>query len=74
MDSLGARHLTARLRAGVRVGTEIMLDCDDPDSGLIAGDCGVVSAITLDGVVVDWDRGFCLQVDPQVMPYHPLAA
>jgi hypothetical protein len=74
MDTLGARHLAARLRAGVRVGTEIELDCDDPESGLRAGDRGVVSEITLDGVVVEWERGFSLQVDPQVTPYHSLAA
>jgi hypothetical protein len=74
MDSLGARHLTARLRAGVRVGTAVELDCDDVESGLRAGDRGVVSAITLDGVVIEWDRGFSLQIDPQAMPYHSLAA
>ncbi len=74
MDSLGARHLSARLRAGVRVGTEIELDCDDVESGLRAGDRGFVQAITLDGVVVDWDKGFSLHIDPQVMPYHSLAA
>ena len=74
MDTLGARHLSARLRAGVRVGTTIELDGDDAESGLRAGDRGVVSAITLDGVVIDWDRGFSLHVDPQAMPYHSLAA
>ena len=74
MDSLGARHLSARLRAGVRVGTEIELDCDDAESGLRAGDRGVVSAITLEGVVIEWDKGFSLHIDPQVMPYHSLAA
>ena len=74
MDSDGARHLAARLRAGVRVGTRIVLDRDDSASGLRAGDRGVVSEITPDGVVIDWDRGFSLSVDPQTMPYHPLAA
>jgi hypothetical protein len=72
MDSLGARHLTARLQAGVRVGTEIELDCDDPASGLRAGDRGVVSAITLDGVVVEWERGFSRSIDPTATPYHAL--
>ncbi len=74
MDSLGARHLSARLRAGVRVGTLIELDCDDVESGLRAGDRGIVRAITLDGVVIEWDKGFSLNIDPQVMPYHSLAA
>ena len=74
MDSIGARHLAARLRAGVRVGTTIVLDTDDPTSGLVAGDSGVVDEITLDGVVVEWDRGFRLSIDPQTMPYHALVA
>jgi hypothetical protein len=74
MDSMGARHLAARLRAGVSVGTRIVLDGDDKASGLRAGDRGVVCEITLDGVVVQWDRGFSLSVDPQTMPYRPLAA
>jgi hypothetical protein len=72
MDSMGARHLAARLRAGVSVGTRIVLDRDDSASGLRAGDRGVVSEIALDGVVVEWDRGFSLKVDPQAMPYRPL--
>jgi hypothetical protein len=74
MDTLGARHLAARLRAGVSVGTRIALDRDDSDSGLCAGDRGVVSEITPDGVVVEWDKGFSLTVDPQVTSYHSLAA
>lgn len=74
MDAIGARHLAARLRAGVRIGTEIELDCDDAESGLRAGDRGIVRAITLDGVVIEWDRGFRLQIDPLAMPYHSLAA
>ena len=37
MDTIGARHLAARLRAGVRVGTTIVLDADDPESGLDRG-------------------------------------
>ena len=44
------------------------------DSGLIAGDRGVVDEITPDGVVVEWDRGFRLSIDPQTMPYHALVA
>ena len=74
MDTIGARHLAARLRAGVRVGTTIELESDDPESGLVAGDRGVVDEITPDGVVVEWERGFRLMIDPQSMPYHALAA
>ena len=74
MDTLGARHLSARLRAGVRVGTAIALDRDDAESGLCAGDRGIVKEITLDGVVIEWDKGFSLHIDPQAMPYHALAA
>jgi hypothetical protein len=74
MDTIGARHLQARLRAGVRVGTRIVLERDDADSGLCAGDRGVVNEITLEGVVVDWDKGFRLVIDPVTMPYSALAA
>jgi hypothetical protein len=74
MDTVGARHLAARLRAGVKVGTTIVLDVDDADSGLQAGDRGVVCDITSDGVVVEWDRGFRLHIDPQLTPYHALVA
>lgn len=74
MDSIGARHLAARLRAGVSVGTRIVLDRDDAESGLWAGDRGVVSEITPDGVLVEWDRGFSVRVDPRATPYRALAA
>ena len=74
MDTSGARHLAARLRAGVSVGTTIVLDADDVASGLVAGDRGLVDEITLDGVVVEWDRGFRLSIDPQAMPYHAFRA
>jgi len=74
MDPSGARHLAARLRAGVRVGTKIVLDQDDTGSGLVAGDRGVVDEITLEGVVVEWDRGFRLSIDPQATPFHALDA
>ena len=74
MDTTGARHLAARLRAGVRVGTMIVLERDDTESGLCAGDRGVVHEITPDGVVVEWDRGFSLVIDPGAMPYSVLTA
>lgn len=74
MDTLGARHLAARLRAGVRVGTTIVLEADDHESGLVAGDKGIVNEINHEGVVVEWEKGFSLQIDPDVMPYHALEA
>lgn len=70
MDAIGARHLAARLQARVRVGTTIVLDSDDTHSGLMAGDRGVVDEITPDGVVVEWDRGFRLKIDPRATSYH----
>jgi hypothetical protein len=74
MDTVGARHLAARLRARVSVGTTIVLEADDSESGLVAGDRGVVDEITPEGVVVEWDRGFRLCIDPLATPYHALEA
>jgi hypothetical protein len=74
VDSIAARHLAARLRAGVRVGAIIVLEQDDQESGLVAGDRGIVHDITPDGVEVDWERGFSLRIDPREMPYRPLEA
>lgn len=74
MDTIGARHLAARLRARVPVGATIVLECDDQASGLRAGDRGLVREITLDGVLVEWDRGVRLVIDPEETPYRPLAA
>jgi hypothetical protein len=74
MDTLGARHLASRLRAGVSVGTTIVLESDAPESGLHAGDRGVVLAILPDGVAVEWERGFSVVIDRQTMPYRTLSA
>lgn len=74
MDTIGARHLAARLRARVPVGTTIVLEADDQESGLRAGDRGVVHEITPDGVVVHWERGFHLRIDPERVPYHAFQA
>lgn len=76
MDAQGARLLAARIRAGVSVGMRIELvrDAGD-DSGLCAGDRGVVDKIDEHGrVVVSWDRGFASAIDPASTPIHPLAA
>lgn len=76
MDARGAILLAARIRAGVRVGARIELTTvGDASSGLEVGDCGVVRGIVDDGrVIVLWDRGFVLQIDPDVNRYRPLAA
>jgi Domain of unknown function (DUF4314) len=76
MDAQGARSLAARIRAGVSIGTRIELVRDpSDDSGLCAGDRGVVDDIDDRGNVhVIWDRGFASEIDPESTPIHPLAA
>ena len=76
MDANGARLLAARIRAGVAIGSRIELARDaSDDSGLCAGDRGVVDQIDERGYVfVSWDRGFASEIDPESMPIHPLAA
>lgn len=76
MDAHGARLLAARIRAGVSIGSRIELTGDvDCEQGLRAGDRGVVSAIGEHGrIVVQWDRGFALEIDPESTPFHRLAA
>jgi hypothetical protein len=45
------------------------------DSGLCAGDRGVVSQIDDQGhVFVTWDRGFASEIDPGSTPIQTLAA
>ncbi len=76
MDANGARLLAARIRAGVAIGARIELvkDASD-DSGLCAGDRGVVDQIDERGYVfVSWDRGFASEIDPESTPIHQLAA
>lgn len=74
MDSLGARHLAARIRAGVRIGMVIELQQDVASEGvgevLRAGDRGVVSEISLEGVHVWWERGFSRTIDPDQALYR----
>ena len=76
MDPHGAKLLAARIRAGVSIGTRIELVGDlDEDSGLCAGDRGVVRDIGDSGlVVVNWDRGFTVEIDPERVQFRPLAA
>jgi hypothetical protein len=76
MDPHGAKLLAARIRAGVSIGTRIELVRDlDEVSGLCAGDRGVVRDIDDNGlVVVNWDRGFTFEIDPEHVQFRPLAA
>jgi len=75
MDANGAKLLAARIRAGVSVGSRIELTGDMDESGLRAGDRGVVNAIGEHGeIVVQWDRGLTLEIDPDSTPFHRLAA
>jgi hypothetical protein len=76
MDAHGARLLAARIRAGVAIGARIELVSDARDeSGLCAGDRGVVDQIDERGFVfVSWDRGFASAIDPESTPIHSLAA
>jgi hypothetical protein len=73
MDINGARHLADRIRAGVGVGAVIVLERDSVDSDLRAGDRGVVSAITPEGIVVEWERGFSLSIDADATPFQVFA-
>jgi hypothetical protein len=76
MDANGARFLAARIRAGVAIGSRIeLVGAPTDDSGLCAGDRGVVDQIDERGYVfVSWDRGFVSEIDPEATPIQPLAA
>jgi hypothetical protein len=76
MDAQGARLLAARIRAGVAIGARIeLVEAPRDDSGLCAGDRGIVSQIDEHGrVMVTWDRGFASEIDPGNTPIHTLAA
>jgi hypothetical protein len=76
MDANGARHLAARIGAGVPVGAIVELLGDVPaDLGLSTGDRGVVEEIAPEGtVMIAWERGFSLEIDPRRTPIRRLAA
>jgi hypothetical protein len=76
VDGNGSRHLAARIRAGVGVGATIELTSDQAAwIGLRVGARGVVRKIVLPGrVLVDWESGIQLEIDPHEMPYRALAA
>jgi hypothetical protein len=68
--------LAARIRAGVRVGARIeLVAVGDASSGLNVGDTGIVRDIGENGsIIVSWDRGFALEIDPSVDRFRPLTA
>lgn len=75
MDANGAKLLAARIRTGVSIGSRIELTGDMDESGLRAGDRGVVNAIGDQGrIVVQWDRGLTVEIDTDSTPFHRLAA
>jgi len=76
VDAYGARLLAARIRAGVRVGAQIEFT-GSPASHeqLRPGDRGIVHDIVDNGdIVVDWERGFSLEIDPEKTPFQQIAA
>jgi hypothetical protein len=75
MDANGARQLAARIRWGVSVGMTVELLDPGGDARLSIGDRGVVEGIDAQGlVVVRWERGFTLEIDPERMTVRTLAA
>jgi len=76
MDANGARHLAARIGAGVPVGAVVELLGDAPaEAGLAVGDRGVVESIDVDGAVrISWERGFSCAIDPRRTAIRRLAA
>jgi hypothetical protein len=75
MDAQGARLLAARIRAGVRIGSQIEFTGVTPLGELRPGDRGIVEAIADTGdIIVLWDRGFELQIDPDTTSFQALAA
>ena len=60
---------------GVRVGMEVELVSACSETALVPGDRGIVTAIDEAGdILVHWDRGFDLQVNPSETQIRPLAA
>lgn len=75
MDANGARQLAARIRWGVSVGMTVELLDPGGDERLTIGDRGVVQGIDDKGlVVVRWERGFTLEIDPDRATFRSLAA
>jgi hypothetical protein len=66
--------LAARIRAGVRIGSMIeFTGCSHAQ--LLPGDRGVVRDISETGdIIVSWERGFALQIDPDTTPFRSVPA
>lgn len=75
MDAHGARQLAARIKAGVWIGMRVEVVDAGGESRLATGDRGVVETIDDEGrVVIRWDRGITLEIDPERTPVRKLAA
>jgi hypothetical protein len=76
MDVQGARLLAARIRAGVRVGCRIEFTGGaGTHERLHPGDRGIVREISDSGdIVVVWERGFVIEIDPDTTPFQSVAA
>ena len=76
MDTQGARMLAARIRAGVRVGSQIEFrGSSHSHAELRPGDRGVVRDIVGNGeILVAWDRGFASEIDPDTTQFLTVAA
>lgn len=75
MDANGARQLAARIKAGVSAGMRVELVSSNEDDRLVPGDRGVVEAVDEEGMVlVRWDRGLTLAIDPAHTPVRRLVS
>jgi len=72
MDAQGARMLAARIRAGVRIGTQIeFTGAAGTHERLRPGDRGVVKDIVESGdILVVWEQGFAIVIDPDTTPFR----
>lgn len=75
MDYLrGAAMLSARIRAGVRVGQSLELLSDSTaDVRLKRGDVGLVTGFDHEGnMIVEWDDAFVTEINPARESYSAL--
>lgn len=74
MDVLGASMLSARIRAGVRIGQMIELLRDSAtDPQLKRGALGLVTGFTASGkILVKWSGSPATELDPATESYEPI--